>query len=485
MAKPLSFDYLRPISLTLRLTLLFSAVATVVLLSFGWVIERSIEEHFALQDIKELKVVAQAVEQSLATLQSHPGLTQANDELEKAKQRFSDMLVGHHNTLLLITDTAGQRLYSSSPRPDFSLIPLPTTKKLQQGVVQQWNNGTHNYRVFIQQITGENKLLYTVIVAVAIDFHLHFLTHFRHTLWLVIACGIVIMGVMSWVAVRQGHRPLHRIVEQISQISANELSTHLNPATVPVELTELVLSFNELLQRMEEAFNRLANFSADIAHELRTPVTNLMTQTQVALSQTRNTEAYQEVLYSSMEEYERMAQMIGDMLFLAKADNAQHPLNSEAIDLKSEVHNLFDYYGAWAEERRVSLRQQGDAHIQGDRLMLRRALSNLLSNAIRYTPADHQVEIKLGNTISDALIVVKNPGTPIPVEHLNKIFDRFYRTDPSRQRSGEGTGLGLAIVKSIIEAHNGTIMATSDETGTQFSISLPRNEDKRISEIGA
>jgi len=476
VAKPLNFDYLRPTSLTLRLTLLFSAVATVVLLSFGWIIERSIEEHFALQDIKELKVVAQAVKQSLATLQSSPDLTQANDELEKARQRFSDMLVGHHNTLLLITDTTGQRLYSSSTRPDLSLIPLPSsTQKLQKGMVQQWNNGTHNYRVFIQQITGKNKLLYTVIVAVSIDFHLHFLTHFRHTLWLVIACGILIMGVMSWVAVRQGHRPLHRIVEQISQISANELSTHLNPATVPVELTELVLSFNELLQRMEEAFNRLANFSADIAHELRTPVTNLMTQTQVALSQARNADAYQEVLYSNMEEYERMAQMISDMLFLAKADNAQHPLNTETIDLKSEVHNLFDYYGAWAEECRVSLKQHGDAHIQGDRLMLRRALSNLLSNAIRHTPADNQVEIKLCNIVSDAFIIVENPGTPIPAEHLNKIFDRFYRTDPSRQRSGEGTGLGLAIVKSIIEAHDGTIMATSDETSTQFKINLPRH----------
>jgi len=465
----------RPTSLTLRLTLLFSAIATVVLLTFGWLIERSIEEHFLLQDIQELKTVVQAVKLSLSTLQSRPGSAPDKSELKRVKQRFSDILTGHHSTLLLITDATGQRLYSNT-NSDLSFIQRPLSG-LRQGVVQQWSNNKHNYRIFIQQIRGKNNDLYTVTVAVAIDFHLHFLTTFRYTLWLMVACGIIVMGVMGWLAVRQGHRPLHRIVEQISQTSANEFNTRLDPSTVPAELTELVLSFNELLQRIAEAFNRLSNFSADIAHELRTPVTNLMTQTQVALSQTRNTHEYQEILYSNMEEYERMAQMIGDMLFLAKADNARHPPNTEKIELKSEIHNLFDYYGAWAEECRVSLALNGTAHVQADRLMLRRALSNLLSNAIRYTPKKSRVDIKIGYNENEVVIVVQNPGSPIPEEHLEKIFDRFYRTDPSRQRSGEGAGLGLAIVKSIVETHSGTIVATSDKTGTQFRINLPRSVD--------
>jgi len=466
----------RPTSLTLRLTLLFSAVATVVLLTFGWLIERSIEEHFMLQDIKELKIVAQAVKHTLSTLQSKPDSAPENSELERVRQRFSDMLTGHHSTLLLITDATGLRLYSNTDS-DLSLIPQPISG-LRQGVVQHWNNDKHNYRIFIQQVAGQNNVLYTVTVAVAIDFHLHFLKTFRYTLWLMVACGIIVMGVMGWVAVRQGHRPLHRIVEQISQTSANEFNTQLDPSTVPVELTELVLSFNELLQRMAEAFNRLSNFSADIAHELRTPITNLTTQTQVALSQSRDTHEYQEILYSNMEEYKRMAQMIGDMLFLAKADNTQHPPNTEKIELKSEIHNLFDYYGAWAEECRISLVLSGDAHVQADRLMLRRALSNLLSNAIRYTAPENRVDVKLSDTENEVIIIVQNPGNPIPEEHLEKIFDRFYRTDPSRQRSGEGAGLGLAIVKSIVEAHSGTIVAASDKrTGTQFRINLPRIVD--------
>ena len=455
----------RPTSLTLRLTLLFSAVATLVFLAFGWIIERSIEEHFEAQDSQELKVVARAVKESLTKLKM-------NDDLSAIKQRFDDMLIGHHNPLLYISDGSSPPLYSSS-EADLSLVPLPSANHLAHHTVQQWNDQQHHYRILIQQIAGKSNGPYTVIIAVAIDFHMLFLTRFRHTLWLMVASGIIVMGIMGWIVVRSGHRPLHHIVEQISRISANELNSRLTPEAVPAELTELAQSFNDLLQRLEEAFNRLTNFSADIAHELRTPVTNLMTQTQVALSQARDAEEYQEILYSNMEEYERMAQMISDMLFLAKADNARHPPNSEIIDLKSEINNLFDYYGAWAEECQVSLIQEGDAHVKGDRLMLRRALSNLLSNAIRYTPADNCVTIKLSCTENDLLLVVQNPGTSIPPEHLAKVFDRFYRTDPSRQRSGEGAGLGLAIVKSIVEAHSGTIVASSDERGTEFRITLP------------
>lgn len=455
----------RPTSLTLRLTILFSAVATVVLLTFGWVIERSIEEHFRSEDTKELRVVAQAVRASLTTLPAEP-------DLSHLKQRFNDILVGHHNTLLHVSDATEKRLYVS-PGSDLLAIPLPASDRLHEGLVQEWNDSEHNYRVLIQQVAAQNNGPYTIIIAVSTDFHLHFMKVFHRTLWLMVVCGIAVMGVMGWIAVRHGHRPLHRIVEQVSQMSANRLNTRLDPDTVPIEITELAISFNDLLERMEEAFNRLSNFSADIAHELRTPVTNLMTQTQVALSQARSTEEYQEILYSNMEEYERLAQMIGDMLFLAKADNALTPLSNEEIDLVSEVRNLFDYYEALAEEQRISLILKGDGRVRGDPLMLRRALNNLISNAIRHTPPENGVTVQLSIKGDKTRIEVQNPGTPLAPEHLNKIFDRFYRVDPSRQRSGEGAGLGLAIVKSIVEAHGGEITAKSDEAHTRFQISLP------------
>ncbi|MFN2337811.1 MAG: heavy metal sensor histidine kinase [Gammaproteobacteria bacterium] len=251
------------------------------------------------------------------------------------------------------------------------------------------------------------------------------------------------------------------------------MRTQIPPGSLPVELADLALSFNEMLGRIEDAFVRLSNFSADIAHELRTPVAALMTQTQVALSSKRSEDEYRRILYSNLEEYERLAQMTGDMLFLAQADHGLSRLNVCKLNLEEEVRALFDYYEAWAEEHGVTLELGGSATMMGDQLMLRRALGNLLSNAIRHTPSGQTVSVHLAPTAGGEVeILVENPGT-IPPEHISRLFDRFYRADPSRQRSGEGAGLGLAIVKSIIEAHGGTIEATSDAGRIRFRIRLP------------
>ncbi|MEK6747832.1 MAG: heavy metal sensor histidine kinase [Pseudomonadota bacterium] len=456
----------RPPSLALRLTLLFGGAAALVFFGFGWVIERSIEHHFSAEDTAELNVIARAVSQAL----TRPHRAEDTIALE---QRFSDILVGHHSAALFIKGHDGHTLFASPGSLDFSAL----NNSVADGVVRLWRDPQYTYRVLTRRMSnsaGLDDLPYTVSVAVAIDYHLHFLDSFRRTLWIMIASGIVVTGLMGWVAVRQGHIPLRNIVAQIRRISANELNTRLSPATVPRELTDLAISFNEMLARMEESFQQLANFSADIAHELRTPVTNLLTQTQVALSQSRNVGDYREILYSNIEEYERMAQMIGEMLFLAKADNGLYPLNTIEIDLAREVQDLFEYYEAWAEDRGVALNLRGDAKVRADRLMLRRALSNLLSNAIRHTPAGNTVQVILDQTPGREIsIVVENPGAAIPPEHLSRLFNRFYRVDASRHRSDDGAGLGLAIVKSIVDLHDGKIEVSSSTEGTRFRINLP------------
>jgi two-component system heavy metal sensor histidine kinase CusS len=307
-------------------------------------------------------------------------------------------------------------------------------------------------------------------------FHLSFLASFRHSLWLImtLAGGITIFA--AWLGVRQGHAPVQDLSQSLRNVQADHLSERLDPASVPRELQNLVESFNLMLGRLEDSFTRLTHFSADIAHELRTPLTNIITQTQVGLSKARCEDEYRELLYSNLEEQERLAKMVNDMLWLAKTDHGLQKPEIEWLDLAGEAREILEFFEALAEEKHIQLLLEGDApSVRGDRAMLRRAVSNLLSNAIRYTAPGQQITVQLATAANEEVTLsVQNPGPKIPAEQRTKLFDRFYRADPSRARQSEGAGLGLAIVKSIIEAHGGRVLVSSDHEGTQFTLILPQ-----------
>ncbi|MCA1788974.1 MAG: heavy metal sensor histidine kinase, partial [Thioalkalivibrio sp.] len=248
----------------------------------------------------------------------------------------------------------------------------------------------------------------------------------------------------------------------------------------PAEVRELAEAFNGMLDRLEASFRRLSDFSADIAHELRTPVSNLMTETQVALTRARSADEYRETLHSNLEEFDRLARMISDMLFLAKADNGLLPRPGEAVALEIEADALLEFYEALADEQGVQLRLSGEATVVGDRLMLRRALSNLLSNALRHTASGNAVEIEINKREDRAILAVRNPGAAIPADRLPLLFDRFHHVDLSRSGRGEGAGLGLAITRSIVEAHGGYIQVESAHGFTTFSLHLPLDASVQI-----
>lgn len=229
-----------------------------------------------------------------------------------------------------------------------------------------------------------------------------------------------------------------------------------------------------MLARLDDSFIRLSNFSADIAHELRTPITTLLTHTEVILGKKRSIDVYEENLYSNLDSLHHMSRMIDDMLFLAKSDNGLITPGSTKINLEEIVQRLFEYYSLLAEERSIELRLSGSSSIQGDSLMLHRAVSNLLSNAVRYTPAGATIDVLIESNANTVTLSVVNPGETIPSEHLKKLFDRFYRADPAR-REGEShnAGLGLAISRSIVEAHHGRIWCTSSDGVTAFHLEFP------------
>jgi two-component system heavy metal sensor histidine kinase CusS len=467
----------RQLSLTARLTLLFAMGSSAVLLALGWLISGSIERHFEDLDRDALQAKLSMARHAIASIH---GASTSADLLAHLPHLLSDAATGHHDLTMQITGPDG-RLLLASAHGEFGGDWKPAAASPDAApVLSTWTANGHQYRGLVAQIPTDIAGATPLQVAVAVDIAHHqvFMDALMQTLWLFVAGAALATGLLGWLAASRGLAPLQAMRERAAGVTAQRLDQRLATAAVPPELAELAATLNAMLARLEEAFRRLSDFSSDIAHELRTPVSNLMTQTQVALSRPREADDYRAILESNAEELERLARMIADMLFLAQADNAQATANGlarhEAVDLGVETRALFEFYEALAEDLGVRLEMQGHAHVHGDRLMLRRALSNLLSNALRYTPRGNRVLVRLAQDADRVRIDVVNPGPTIAPEHLPHVFERFYRADASRQSAtGEGTGLGLAITQAIVQAHGGQIRADSGDGQTCFSVHLP------------
>ncbi len=454
-------------SITRRLTLLFVTASSAVLLTLGFVVASSVEQHFEQQDMETLLGKMALARHTLEMLKS-PG------DLELIIQLLDNSLAGEHGLEMLIIDPHRSVIFAT-PNAKFSFDQVFQSAVQRPYQAEIWSVGEQTYRAIAAELPTGVSARSRLVVAVATDIahHQAYMHSFLQTLWLFVAGAAVLTGLLGWAVARRGLAPLRAMREQAQVVTAEQLSHRLPVESVPVELAELAESLNQMLARLEDAFLRLSDFSSDIAHELRTPVTNLMTQTQVVLSRERSAAEYRSSLESNAEEFEHMARMISDMLLLAKADNGLVIPNREPVELAEQVQLLFDYYDAVAQEKQLQLSVVGVGVVSADRLMLRRALGNLLSNAIRHAAANTAVRVKIGGGEDSVSITVENSGDAIPAEYLERVFDRFFRIDPSRQRNSEGTGLGLAIAKSIVLAHGGTIAASSRGSVTCFTIKLP------------
>jgi two-component system heavy metal sensor histidine kinase CusS len=456
-------------SITFRLTLLFASASTAVLLLLGLLIGNSVDHHFEEQDMEVLSGKMELTRHALEKVHSQ-------SDLDALSQQLDDSLVGHHGLAVVVVAPSGQTLFvTSGAEFPQALLAQPSSMSISRPIVWKTRDGVPLRGISEMVQTGiKDSKPAVVAVATDISHHEHFMSSFRTTLWSVVVLAALITGLLGWMAVRRGLAPLHAIKQEAAAITANRLHSRLPTESIPVELMDLAETLNQMLARLEDSFRRLSDFSSDIAHELRTPVSNLLTQTQVMLSRARTIDEYQDVLASNAEELERMAKMIADMLFLAKADNDLVVPNLEAADLRAEAEGLASFYEAVAEENSVTLTVDGNATVRGDRLMLRRAMGNLLSNAFGHTPRGGYIRVRIGMTGDRmATIQVENSGETIPPEHLPRLFDRFYRTDPSRKRLADGVGLGLAITRSIIQAHGGLVSAQSVDGITVFTLRIP------------
>lgn len=458
----------RRISLTARLTLLFAAASSVVLLALGLVIRSAMERHFEEQDTDvlsaKLGLIAHTVQQHLGAGLPSP-----------LPPMLSHTFIGHEALSVLVLDAERKPVFEAGDASFPAMAPILSAQGHDKRPFVWTQQGTV-YRGLATRITLAEPPARELVVAVAIDIahHIQFMDAFSNTLWAFMFGAALLSGLLGWFAARRGLASLRMMAAQTAAITADRLDLRLPEARMPEELRELVTSLNAMLARLQDAFQRLSDFSSDLAHELRTPISNLMTQTQVALSRAREADDYREILASNAEEFERLSKMVSDMLFLAKAENGLAVPHREAVDLAAEVTALFDFYDALADEKGVRLAVAGEATVAGDRLMLRRALSNLLSNAVRHASDESTVSVTLQTGIDTVSTRIENRGDTLPPAVLGRLFERFYRADPARRHTSEGAGLGLAITRSIVTAHGGLIEVHSADGVTRFEITLPR-----------
>ena len=449
---------MRRLSLSSRLALLFAACTAVVSLFAGVLFSRANEAHFIELDQQLLDSKLLGLRRALHDLQSSDSQVKLADELS----RQADLS-------LRITGSDGRRWYDSSPQLSDKLPQTPGLSKLN-------DDGT-DYRVLNAPLFANKPDSPQLTLLLDITHHQHFLQRMQHLIWLTVGLSALATALLGAWAARSGLRPLRRISAVASGVSAQSLNARLPEENMPPELAEMAHNFNAMLGRLDDSFQRLSAFSADIAHELRTPLSNLLTHTQVTLTRPRPIEDYREALHSNLEELQWMAQLVNDMLYLAKADHGLLMPKCEPLQLAEEADLLLEFFAPLAEDAQVKLSRDGNARIEGDRSMLRRALSNLLDNALRFTPVEGYVSVSILDQPKGVSVSVQNSGKGISAELLPRLFDRFYRADPARQEgSSEHAGLGLAITQSIIRAHGGQIRCESAEEWTRFVIELPKKD---------
>jgi two-component system heavy metal sensor histidine kinase CusS len=300
------------------------------------------------------------------------------------------------------------------------------------------------------------------------------LEDFRSNTYIALLAGATLLALAGAIVARRAMRPVAQITAATQALDLGRLDQTVESDRWPAELRALGAEFARMQVRLRESFQRLTQFSDDLAHEIRTPLNNLMGGAEVALRQARSPEEYRDTLSSMLEEAHRLRRMVDQLLFLSRAGQQEKSLKRIELDARKEAAAVAEFFALSAEEKQITLSVDGAASLFADRDLLRRALSNLVDNALQHTPAGGSVRIAVSATAGGTRIEVHDTGGGIEARHLSRIFDRFYRVDDARSRYPEGTGLGLSIVRSIVELHGGTVSVRSNpQQGSVFSIELP------------
>lgn len=450
-------------SITTRLALLFALALAALSLGAGGYLYHALTVDLTQRDDNELHGKTALAVAELSRIPSLAGVSAIDSAL-------AHIVVGHDRLTLYVVGADGRVLFATrTPR-----VPAGArTALLESAQARLVVNDGHSVRAFgrwARLRTGESVAVFVESDTTETDRLLA--GHLREIILAVLLSAVLGLGAAYGIA-RSGLRPLSAMADTAKRISAEQLDERLSVEDAPVELRELASAFNAMLDRLQESFTRLSEFSSDLAHEMRTPLSNLIGQTQVMLSRSRSADEYRAALESNMEEFERLSRMVVDMLFLARADSPQTRVSRRPVDLRAVALKMQQFYEPILADRNVSLSVSGDGRIEADPLMVERAVSNLVSNAVRHAEPGSEITIRIDDRPPATTLQVSNRGQPIPAEVRERLFSRFAHADTDG-RDSEGIGLGLAIVQSIMKLHSGAVTVDGSLEGeTRFMLSFP------------
>ena len=447
-------------SIAWRLALAIALTCALVLSVIGVFLYRSLASELAFRDDQAL----------LGRLEQVRALLHDSDSLEALQERprlYQNML-GNLDSVLLVNREDGSPLIAINPHQQA----LPPVQPIAQAQAPRRSDiKTADATVLLAGMAqGPAGETLSVTVGKRLDEREQMLASYRMRLYGAVGLGALMAFGLGLLLLRRGLTPLRELARAMAGIDPRSLDQRMAADNVPAELKEPVQALNAMLARLEDSFSRLSQFSADLAHEIRTPLHNLLGSNSLALNQSRSTAEYQEVLASNIEEYERLNRMAENLMFLARAEHGQRPLQLQVLDLAEVGDGLCDYFEALAEDRQLHLDNQLGGSLMADQQLLQRALGNLLANAVRHAQPGSTVRLLRRDEAGVCWIGVHNLGPAIDPQHIDKLFDRFYRADPSRAQPGDSGGLGLAIVHSIMQLHGGQVRVVSDASGTLFEL---------------